>query len=172
MGGKAMSSNESRAYEIMTDLNVDYVLVIFGGVMGYSGDDINKFLWMVRIAEGEHPNEIKEANYMSKHGFGEMRTHHQHTGYDRVRGVEIGHKNFKLKHLEEAYTTEHWIVRIYRVKNKTNRNKKMAHKPINRKKAKRTKKKGKKGVFRVTPNQANVSTAKKTRKITRKSLMF
>jgi hypothetical protein len=29
--------------------------VIFGGVIGYSGDDINKFLWMVRIAEGEHP---------------------------------------------------------------------------------------------------------------------
>ena len=51
--GKAMSSNESRAYEIMTELNVDYVLVIFGGVMGYSGDDINKFLWMVRIAEGK-----------------------------------------------------------------------------------------------------------------------
>ena len=29
--------------------------MIFGGVIGYSGDDINKFLWMVRIAEGEHP---------------------------------------------------------------------------------------------------------------------
>ena len=26
-----------------------------------------------------------------------MRTHHHHTGYDRVRGVEIGHKNFKVK---------------------------------------------------------------------------
>ena len=43
-----MSSNESAAYEIMTELDVDYVLVIFGGVIGYSGDDINKFLWMVR----------------------------------------------------------------------------------------------------------------------------
>ena len=31
------------------------LIVIFGGVIGYSGDDINKFLWMVRIAEGEHP---------------------------------------------------------------------------------------------------------------------
>ncbi|VDM71593.1 unnamed protein product [Strongylus vulgaris] len=57
--GKAMSSNESAAYEIMHALDVDYVLVIFGGVIGYSGDDINKFLWMVRIAEGEHPKEIK-----------------------------------------------------------------------------------------------------------------
>ena len=43
----------------MKMLDVDYVLVIFGGVIGYSGDDINKFLWMVRIAEGEHPQEIK-----------------------------------------------------------------------------------------------------------------
>ena len=54
-----MSSNEPAAYEIMRDLDVDYILVIFGGVIGYSGDDINKFLWMVRIAEGEHPKDIK-----------------------------------------------------------------------------------------------------------------
>ena len=54
-----MSSNETAAYKIMKMLDVDYVLVIFGGVIGYSGDDINKFLWMVRIAEGEHPQEIK-----------------------------------------------------------------------------------------------------------------
>ena len=54
-----MSSNESAAYEIMRTLDVNYVLVIFGGVIGYSGDDINKFLWMVRIAEGEHPRDIK-----------------------------------------------------------------------------------------------------------------
>lgn len=57
--GKAMSSNESAAYKIMHSLDVDYVLVIFGGVIGYSGDDINKFLWMVRIAEGEHPKDIR-----------------------------------------------------------------------------------------------------------------
>jgi dolichyl-diphosphooligosaccharide--protein glycosyltransferase len=50
--GKAMSSNETEAYKIMQMLDVDYVLVIFGGMIGYSGDDINKFLWMVRIAEG------------------------------------------------------------------------------------------------------------------------
>ena len=95
MVGKAMASNEDDAYTIMQELGVDYVLVIFGGLLGnfdesdqdrqktnwavpetpahniisgYSGDDINKFLWMVRIAEGEHPNEVKEANFMSKHG--------------------------------------------------------------------------------------------------------
>ena len=60
-----MASNETVAFDIMTELNVDYVLVIFGGLIGYSGDDINKFLWMVRIAEGEHPDEIKESNYFT-----------------------------------------------------------------------------------------------------------
>lgn len=68
MVGKAMSSNETEAYKIMNELDVDYVLVIFGGLIGYSGDDINKFLWMVRIAEGEHPNDIKESNYFTQQG--------------------------------------------------------------------------------------------------------
>ncbi|KAF6038743.1 STT3B [Bugula neritina] len=66
--GKAMSSNETAAYDIMKMLGVDYVLVIFGGVIGYSGDDINKFLWMVRIAEGEHPQDIKESDYFTPNG--------------------------------------------------------------------------------------------------------
>ena len=60
-----MSSNETAAYKIMKMLDVDYVLVIFGGVIGYSGDDINKFLWMVRIAEGEHPQEIKVSRHIN-----------------------------------------------------------------------------------------------------------
>jgi len=139
--GKAMSSNESAAYEIMTALDVNYVLVIFGGVIGYSGDDINKFLWMVRIAEGEHPHDIKESDYFTERGefrvdsggsqtllnclmyklsyyrFGEMKTDYRvPAGFDRTRNAEIGHKNFDLTYLEEAYTTEHWLVRIYRVK--------------------------------------------------------
>jgi len=144
--GKAMSSNESAAYEIMQSLDVDYVLVIFGGVIGYSGDDINKFLWMVRIAEGEHPRDIREADYFTDRGefrvdsagapallnclmyklsyyrFGEFQMDFRSPpGYDRTRNAEIGNKNIRLEHLEEAYTTEHWLVRIYRVKKPANR---------------------------------------------------
>ena len=37
-------------------------------------------------------------------------------GYDRTRNAVIGHKDFDLTYLEEAYTSEHWLVRIYRVK--------------------------------------------------------
>ncbi|KAG0715988.1 Dolichyl-diphosphooligosaccharide--protein glycosyltransferase subunit STT3B [Chionoecetes opilio] len=139
--GKAMSSNETAAYEIMTALDVDYVLVIFGGVIGYSGDDINKFLWMVRIAEGEHPKDIKESDYFTDRGefrvdsqgsatllnclmyklsyyrFGELKLDFRTPpGFDRTRNAVIGNKDFTLTYLEEAYTTEHWLVRIYRVK--------------------------------------------------------
>uniref|UniRef100_A0A0N5AM62 dolichyl-diphosphooligosaccharide--protein glycotransferase n=1 Tax=Syphacia muris TaxID=451379 RepID=A0A0N5AM62_9BILA len=144
--GKAMSSNESAAYEIMRSLDVDYVLAIFGGVIGYSGDDINKFLWMVRIAEGEHPNDIRESNYFTESGdysvgsdasetmlnclmyklcyyrFGEIKLGYQQPlGFDRTRNYVIGKKDILLEHIEEAYTTENWLVRIYKVKKPENR---------------------------------------------------
>jgi len=31
-------------------------------------DDINKFLWMVRIAQGVWPDEIQEPNYFTQRG--------------------------------------------------------------------------------------------------------
>ena len=36
--GQAMASDEAHAYEIMRELDVDYVLVIFGGLISYSSD--------------------------------------------------------------------------------------------------------------------------------------
>ena len=41
--GQAMASSEDKAYEIMRELDVDYVLVIFGGLTGYSSDGNNLF---------------------------------------------------------------------------------------------------------------------------------
>lgn len=175
--GKAMSSNESAAYEIMTELDVDYILVIFGGVIGYSGDDINKFLWMVRIAQGEHPKDIREENYftstgeystgagasetmlnclmykMSYYRFGETRVgYNQAGGFDRTRGYVIGKKDITLEYIEEAYTTENWLVRIYKRKKLPNRptvKSEEATIPIKGKKA--TQGKNKKGVIRPAP---------------------
>lgn len=66
--GKAMSSREEVSYPIMRQHEVDYVLIVFGGLLGYSGDDINKFLWMVRIAEGIWPDEIRERDYFTPRG--------------------------------------------------------------------------------------------------------
>ena len=64
-----MASSEEKAYPILQSLDVDYVLAIFGGVTGYQSDDINKFLWMVRIGGGVYPDELQEADFYSKAGF-------------------------------------------------------------------------------------------------------
>ncbi|CAN6441194.1 unnamed protein product [Victoria cruziana] len=137
--GMAMSSPEKAAWEIYTSLDVKYVLVVFGGLVGYPSDDINKFLWMVRIGGGVFPH-IKEPDYLRD---GHYRIDNQATptmlnclmyklsyyrfveadgkGYDRVRGTEIGKKYFKLTHFEEVFTTHHWMVRIYKLKPPKNR---------------------------------------------------
>ncbi|KAG1823127.1 glycosyltransferase family 66 protein [Suillus variegatus] len=135
--GKAMSSPEDIAYPILRKHDVSYVLIIFGGLIGYSGDDINKFLWMVRIAQGVWPDEIQEPNYfnrgeyrvdseaspamrdslmykMSYYRFAELFGGQQPV--DRVRGQHVPIQGPTLDYLEEAYTTENWIVRIYEVK--------------------------------------------------------
>jgi dolichyl-diphosphooligosaccharide--protein glycosyltransferase len=129
--GLVMSSTEERAYPIIQSLDVDYLLVIFGGKVGYSSDDINKFLWMVRISGGIFP-EVVEADYMNSQGqyrmdntvsprmssslmykmcyyrFGQVQIHYgRQPGYDMVRGAEIGDKNVQLTHIEEAFTSEH-----------------------------------------------------------------
>lgn len=66
--GKAMSSREEVSYPILRQHDVDYVLIVFGGLLGYSGDDINKFLWMVRIAEGIWPDEVRERDFFTARG--------------------------------------------------------------------------------------------------------
>ncbi|KAK8523187.1 hypothetical protein V6N13_113139 [Hibiscus sabdariffa] len=118
--GTAMSSTERVAWEIFHSLDVKYVFVIFGGLIGYPSDDINKFLWMVRIGGGVFPH-IKEADYLrdgsyqidskatptmlnclmyklSYYRFVEI----DGKGFDKVRQTEIGKKYFKLTHFEEV----------------------------------------------------------------------
>lgn len=137
--GTAMSSPEKAAWEIFNSLDVKYVLVVFGGLVGYPSDDINKFLWMVRIGGGVFPH-IKEPDYLRD---GQYRIDSQATStmlnclmyklsyyrfvetdgkaFDRVRRTEIGKKYFKLTHFEEVFTTHHWMVRIYKLKPPKNR---------------------------------------------------
>ncbi|EXJ78289.1 dolichyl-diphosphooligosaccharide-protein glycosyltransferase [Capronia epimyces CBS 606.96] len=140
--GKAMSSREEISYPILRQHDVDYVLVVFGGLLGYSGDDINKFLWMVRIAEGIWPDEVRERDFFTARG--EYRVDDQATpamknslmykmsyynynqlfpagqAQDRVRGSSLPAQGPELSTLEEAFTSENWIIRIYKVKDLDN----------------------------------------------------
>ena len=117
--GMTLASREEEAHEIATSMDVDYMLVIFGGVSGYSGDDINKFLWMIRIGGSENPH-IKEQDYYGAGGnyrvdqggsttllnslmyklcyyrFGEIDQGKGH-GYDVQRKAIIGNSNILLK---------------------------------------------------------------------------
>ncbi|CEO58606.1 Putative Oligosaccharyl transferase stt3 subunit [Penicillium brasilianum] len=140
--GKAMSSREEVSYPILRQHDVDYVLVVFGGLLGYSGDDLNKFLWMVRIAEGIWPDEVKERDFFTARG--EYRVDDEATptmrnslmykmsyynfqslfpagqAVDRVRGTRVPTETPQLNTLEEAFTSENWIIRIYKVKDLDN----------------------------------------------------
>ena len=60
-----MSLNEDEAFEIVQKLDVDYVLVVFGGYADDSDDDINKFLWMVKIGGGVYPR-LNEDDYVGR----------------------------------------------------------------------------------------------------------
>lgn len=147
--GKAMCSNEEVAYQILKQHDVDYVLVIFGGLLGYSGDDMNKFLWMVRISQGIWPDEVHEKDYFTPRG--EYRVDDQASktmqeslmykmsyyrypelfsgrdAFDRVRNQAIPvSQSPELNVLEEAFTSENWIVRIYKVKKDDNLGRKLS----------------------------------------------
>lgn len=135
--GKAMALSEEKAYGILRQHDVDYVLVIFGGLLGYLGDDMNKFLWMVRISEGIWPDEVHERDFFSARGeyrvdgdasdtmkellmykmsyyrFAEL---YGSKAPDRVRNQDIPEDPIHLDTLEEVFTTQNWIVRIYKVK--------------------------------------------------------
>lgn len=141
--GKAMCSPEEVSYDILKQHDVDYILIIFGGVVGFSGDDLNKFLWMIRISEGIWPDEVHERDFFTERG--EYKVDGQTTqtmrnslmykmsyyrfnelfngkdGVDRVRGQQIPLGNSpELNVLEEAFTSSNWIVRIYKVKDEDN----------------------------------------------------
>ncbi|KAL6746882.1 oligosaccharyl transferase [Haematococcus lacustris] len=138
--GRAMSSPEHKAWKIYRSLDVDYVFVVFGGYIGYPSDDINKFLWMVRIGGGVFP-DIKEPDYlvngqdyrvdasapkamlnslMYRLSYLDFADQSElitgQRGLDRVRQYVVGKTHFKLTHFEEVFTSQHWMMRIYRVR--------------------------------------------------------
>ena len=137
--GRAMASPEKKAWDQFRKLDVDYVFVIFGGLVGYSSDDINKFLWMVRIGGGVY-GDIKERDYIGE-GYYRIDEKASKTmlntlmyklsyyrfaeivgrdGQDRVRGTKMGNPDVKLTYFQEVFTSKHWMLRIYKVLDKPN----------------------------------------------------
>lgn len=138
--GRALVSNESAAYPILRSLDVDYIVAVCGALTGYHTDDINKMMWMIRIAQSEFPGAVNEQDYLSANGamrvdaqgspallnsllykmcyfgFDEVQTDYSKPlGFDRVRQAVVGGKDIHLSHVEEAYTSSHWMLRVFKV---------------------------------------------------------
>lgn len=135
--GKVLSSSEPVAYKTMRQLDANYVLVIAGALNGYSGDDINKFLWMIRIAAGVYPESVRERDFYTQSGafaldnsatpamknsilykcvYHRMAEIAGPRAMDAVRQMPLHGVNPKLSVLEEVFSSEHFMVRIFKVK--------------------------------------------------------
>ncbi|GLD98287.1 hypothetical protein PINS_up006984 [Pythium insidiosum] len=149
--GRVLVSDEDAAWPILQSLEVDYVLVLFGGRVEHSnlGDDLDKMAWIIRIAQGVFPDAVLESEFMvnnqyvfeTRNATSAMTSsllykmcYHQflsdavanetsvedgalYVGInDPKRSTKIDARGISFKHLEEAFTTESWFVRIYRVK--------------------------------------------------------
>lgn len=135
--GRILASSEEDAYPLLRELDVDYVLVLFGGVSGFAGDDLNKFLWMIRIAQGVFPEQVRETDFYNSQG--EYRvdsrgspamlnsvmhktSFHRYPdlmgprAVDRARQYSVQGVNPKLSTLVGVYDSENLIVRIFKVK--------------------------------------------------------
>ena len=139
--GRVFGSEETQALSILQSLDVDYVFVIFGAVIGSASDDLNKFPWFVRIAQGVYPDVIKEEDFtvdrrylihpsnatdkyrnsliykLSYYRFNEaiLSDPEHEMGYDPIRRQSIGKDPIHLKHFTEEFTSKNWMVRLYKV---------------------------------------------------------
>ncbi|SBS85373.1 oligosacharyl transferase STT3 subunit [Plasmodium malariae] len=132
--GLILSTNEKQAYEYLKKLNADYVLISYGGYSKNSSDDLNKFLWMLKITNkkyffinpllyyyhdeyhplGKNATTCMTNSVLYKLSYYNM-TNQYVKGYDYIRKIEVPEiKN--LNYFEEVFTSDVWGFRLYKVR--------------------------------------------------------
>lgn len=143
--GQAFASDEAVAHRFALRYDVDFVVVRFGGLVGHAVDDIGKFRWMIKFAGLVDPTMTESSFWAFSSGGGEPRfsvgadaSHRlldsllyklcyyrfgniatsleRSAGFDNARRQVIGDRRVALYLFEEVYSTESWLVRVYRVK--------------------------------------------------------
>eukprot|EP00644_Phytophthora_capsici_P003233 jgi/Phyca11/541727/estExt2_Genewise1Plus.C_PHYCAscaffold_70582 len=143
--GRVLTSREDDALPILRSLDVDYVFLLFGGKVGMPGDDLDKLPWIVKISEGVFPDDVIESEFqvngryifnenatlamtesvlykLSYFEFYQVKSPSANVdedpvfGWDMSRRFSIPSKDIKLRNFEHVFTSEAWMVRIYRVK--------------------------------------------------------
>jgi dolichyl-diphosphooligosaccharide--protein glycosyltransferase len=138
--GLFAASKEQTAWKIARMLDADFFLVLFGGAVGFNGDDVSKFQWLTpaihRVFENvsveafqndETPflvaekmgSEVRKSMMFraAYYRFGEYQGFEDvKKGWDLAREVKVGGLEFELNWFEESYTSLNWMIRIFRVK--------------------------------------------------------
>lgn len=143
--GRVLTSREEDAFPILQSLDVDYVFLLFGGKVGMPGDDLDKLPWIVKISEGVFPDDIIESEFqvngrfvfhenatlamtesvlykLSYFEFNQVESppvredEDPVLGWDMNRRLQIPARDIALQHFEHVFTSDAWMVRIYRVK--------------------------------------------------------
>ncbi|KAG6977319.1 hypothetical protein JG688_00000459 [Phytophthora aleatoria] len=145
--GRVLTSREDDALPILRSLDVDYVFLLFGGKIGMPGDDLDKLPWIVKISEGVFPDDVIESEFqvngryifhenatlamtesvlykLSYFEFNQVERSVANEGEDPVFGWDmsrrfrIPQRDINLQHFEHVFTSDAWMVRIYRVKSR------------------------------------------------------
>ncbi|KAL3664050.1 hypothetical protein V7S43_010936 [Phytophthora oleae] len=145
--GRVLTSREDDALPILRSLDVDYVFLLFGGKVGMPGDDLDKLPWIVKISEGVFPDDVIESEFkvngryifnenatlamtksvlykLSYFEFNQMESPPASEGEDPVFGWDMSRRfsippnDINLHNFEHVFTSEAWMVRIYRVKSR------------------------------------------------------
>lgn len=121
---KILLTNEQEAWRQCREWKVDYVLVVYGGAVSYTWDDLKKSYWMVKIAEEQ--GLVRFSEYYGPYGFtAKLRESLLYrASYQQLRGQIDGDGVRKgkvpevgvMRCFEEAFTTQYAIVRIYKTK--------------------------------------------------------
>ncbi|RLN25921.1 hypothetical protein BBJ28_00018990 [Nothophytophthora sp. Chile5] len=143
--GRVLTSREEDALPILQSLDVDYVFVLFGGKVGMGGDDLDKLPWIVKITQGVFPDDVFESEFQvnGRYVFHENATlamtesvlyklsyfefnqvesapvqedEEPVFGFDLNRRFRIPARDVVLQNFEHVFTSDAWMVRIYRVK--------------------------------------------------------
>ncbi|CAI5723599.1 unnamed protein product [Peronospora effusa] len=143
--GRVLTSQEDDALPILRSLDVDYVFLLFGGKVGMPGDDLDKLPWIVKISEGVFPDDVVESEFqvngryifhenatlamtqsvlykLSYFEFNQVQSlpvkenDDPVFGWDMNRRIRISGHNIDLHNFEHVFTSDAWMVRIYRVK--------------------------------------------------------
>lgn len=113
--GRAFLANEVEGCAALHAMGADYALVTFGGMMGAS-DDLSRARGIARIAQVS-PDSLHNGTLLYKMSyarFGQVKLE-GYRGYDRRREAKISPEPLLLHQLEEVFTSEHWLVRIFRI---------------------------------------------------------